>query len=278
MSRNDVVMTPLRVKQALESRLVKPSERELNILIDGKWLEFINLPPHVDCSALLTMYKSDKTLIETPVINAENCTSLFEVFRECTELVTVRYIYCPNVTSTHSTFYYCSSLTTIPLLDTSNVIFMSNMFYSCRSLTTIPMLDTSNVATMNSTFEGCSSLTTIPLIDISNVTNMRYVFRYCYALTSVTFKCNDVRPYGRDMFYTTPIESGNGYIFVPDSLVQSYRSATGWKDHASVIFGHSDKENMTSQVQHMTAMNIENKPSEEELQLMMQEFEDEELM
>ena len=41
MSRNDVVMTPLRVKQAIDSRFVKPSEDELNVFINGTWVEFV---------------------------------------------------------------------------------------------------------------------------------------------------------------------------------------------------------------------------------------------
>lgn len=40
MFRNDVVMTPLRVKQAIDSRFTKPSEDELNVLINGTWVEF----------------------------------------------------------------------------------------------------------------------------------------------------------------------------------------------------------------------------------------------
>lgn len=43
MSRNDVVMTPLRVKQAIDSRFVKPSEDELNVFINGTWVEFVKV-------------------------------------------------------------------------------------------------------------------------------------------------------------------------------------------------------------------------------------------
>ena len=43
MFRNDVAMTPLRVKQAIDSRFVKPSEDELNVLINGTWVEFVKV-------------------------------------------------------------------------------------------------------------------------------------------------------------------------------------------------------------------------------------------
>ena len=70
---------------------------------------------------------------------------------------------------------------------------------------------------------------------------MGYMFDGCTSLTSVTFQCNNVRPYGSQMFNGTPIASGNGRIYVPDSLVQAYKTASGWSSYASVIFGHSDK-------------------------------------
>ena len=70
---------------------------------------------------------------------------------------------------------------------------------------------------------------------------MTYMFDNCPALTSVTFQCNDVRLYGGGMFDRTPIATGNGRIYVPDSLVQAYKTASGWSTHASVIYGHSAK-------------------------------------
>lgn len=232
------------------------------------------LLPVMDCTDLLTLYKGDLTLTETPVINATGCTSLKEVFRGCTNLKTVKYIHTPNVTNMYRMFYECSSLTSIPELDVSNVTDMSYMFSGCSSLTSTPTLDVSNVTKMASMFSNCSSLTSTSEIDVSSVTTMTNMFFNCSLLTSVMLTGNVVPPYNNTMFYGTPIASGNGYIFVPDELVQAYKTASGWSTHASVIFGHSDKESMTSQVQQMAVMNIENKPSDEELQLMMLESDD----
>lgn len=217
----------------------------ISALVSSSPEDFIHLIPPVDCTELLTMYKGDAALIESPIINATGCTSLEDVFRGCTNLKTVRYIHTPNVTTMNAMFRDCSSLTSIPALDTSNVTYMGYMFRDCSSLTSIPALDTSSVTIMTRMFFGCSSL------------------------TSVTFAGSVVPPYGSNMFGGTPIASGNGYIFVPDNLVEAYKTADGWSAHAGVIYGHSDKENMTSQVQQMATMNIKNKPSEEELQLMM---------
>ena len=255
MFRNDVVMTPLRVKQAIDSRFVKPSEDELNVLINGTWVEFVKvggdpvLPPAVSCAELLTMYKGDTTLTETPVINATGCTSLKEVFKGCTNLKTVKYIHTPNVTNMYGTFR------------------------ACPSLTSIPEMDTSNVTNMYGTFRGCSSLTSIPELDTSSVTSMYYMFNGCSSLTSVTFIGDVVPPYSSSMFTATPIASGNGYIFVPDNMVDAYKGASGWSNHASVIRGIGEKDTLQSNIS-MYNMQIKETPTmfamteHEELEMM----------
>jgi hypothetical protein len=126
-------------------------------------------------------------------------------------------------------------------INTVNCTDLNNMFYGCSNLKIVGYIPTPNVTNMAYMFSGCSSLKTIPLLDISGVTNMAYMFSGCSSLTSVTFQCNDVRPYGNNMFRNTPIASGNGCIYVPDSLVQAYKTASGWSARASVIYGHSDR-------------------------------------
>ena len=127
----------------------------------------------------------------------------------------------------------------IPSLDTSKVTDMGFMFTACTSLMSNPPLDTSKVTNMGYMFNGCTSLTTIPLLDISSVTDMIGLFSGCTSLTSVTFECNDVRPYGSGMFYNTPITTGTGRVYVPDDLVQAYKTASGWSAFASHLYGHS---------------------------------------
>ena len=173
--------------------------------------------PPVDCTTVAQLYNGDTSVRVTLPINAVNCTDLNSMFYGCSNLKMVGYIHTPNITNMNGMFSRCSSLKTIPLLDTSSVVNIGNMFSGCTSLTTIPSLDTSKVTYMGYMFDGCTSL------------------------TSVTFQCNDVRPYGSNMFRNTPIASGNGCIYVPDSLVQTYKTASGWSTHASVIYGHSDK-------------------------------------
>ncbi len=240
------------------------------------------LPPAVVCSELLTMYKGDTTLTETPIINATGCTSLYEVFRGCTNLRTVNYIHMPNVTNTSRTFHSCSSLTSVPELNMSNVTNAGSMFYGCSSLTSVPELDTSSMTSASAMFSGCSSLTSVPELNMSNVTNVNStasMFYNCSSLTSVTFTGNRVPPYGYRMFNGTPIASGNGYIFVPDNMVTAYKVKSGWSAHASVIRGISEKGALQSNIS-MCNMQIKENPTmfamtEEEELVMMRELEEE---
>lgn len=241
---------------AIESKIPTPE------LLD-KLITLVMQP--VTCAKLLTMYKGNMSLTESPLINASGCSSLSEVFMNCSNLVKVNYIHTPNVTSMGSMFYGCSSLTSIPEIHTNNVTNMRGMFRGCSSLTSVPEMNTSSVTDMQdmfigctsltsvpemdtgkvtSTYEmfrGCSSLTTVDGLDVSKVTYIDRMFRDCSSLTSVTFTGNAVPPYGANMFTNTPIASGNGSIFVPDSLVSSYKSASGWSAHASIIKGISEK-------------------------------------
>lgn len=216
-----------------EALVLKADKTELALLS-------AQLFPPVDCSTVTQLYNNDTSVRVSSPINAVNCTGLNSMFYGCSGLKMVGYIHTPNVTSMNSMFYNCSSLKMIPTLDTSKVTNMSSMFRLCSSLRTFPLLDTSKVTNMSNMFYNCSSLTTIPSLDISSVVSMDNMFEGCGALTSVTFQCNDVRPYGNKMFYGTPIASENGRIYVPDNLVQAYKTASGWSTLASVIYGHSD--------------------------------------
>ena len=132
-----------------------------------------------------------------------------------------------------------TSITASHLINAENCTSLASVFYGCTNLATVRYIYCPNVTTMYEMFRNCSSLTTIPLLDTSKATDMGYMFRNCGALTSVTFQCNGVRPYGSNMFTGTPIASGSGRIYVPDNLVQAYKTASGWSAHASVIYGHS---------------------------------------
>ena len=43
-----------------------------------------------------------------------------------------------------------------------------------------------------------------------------------------------------NMLNNTPIKSGTGYVYVPDNLVETYKSTTNWSTYATQIKGISE--------------------------------------
>ena len=143
----------------------------------------------------------------------------------------------PAVTDIGSNaFYNCSSLTSVFIPGATSI--SSYAFAYCSSLTTaeFPLLTT--VGTY--VFQSCSSLTTLDFPLATIISN--YAFRYCGLLTSLTLSNTTVATLGStNAFQSTQIASGTGYIYVPDDLVDQYKTATNWSTYADQILPLSQK-------------------------------------
>ena len=113
-------------------------------------------------------------------------------------------------------------------------------FYYCPKLTTV---DFPNVTSIGSyAFLGCSALTTA---DFPNVTSIgSYAFQDCTKLTTLIIRTTSkiCTLSNANAFNNSPIKTSttSGYIYVPDDLVDSYKSATNWSTYASKIKGLSE--------------------------------------
>ncbi len=83
-------------------------------------------------------------------------------------------------------------------------------------------------------FAYCTSL---ERIDLPKVETIGFAaFEGCEMLTSVTLRTGKVCiAVDSDAFTDTPISSGEGYIYVPADLVDSYKTATNWSKYAAQI-------------------------------------------
>ena len=83
-------------------------------------------------------------------------------------------------------------------------------------------------------FQGCTSLTSINLPNVIHI--YVQVFHGCTNLSTVIISTNQIIELDNYMvFDNTPISNKTGYIYVPDSLVNSYKSTSGWSTYASQI-------------------------------------------
>jgi hypothetical protein len=154
-------------------------------------------------------------------------------------------------------FQYCTNLalTELPAGITSIRVFT---FYGCTNLalTELP----SGVTTIETgAFNGCTNLALTELP--SGITSIKpRVFNGCTSLTEMTCLgnittietgafngCTKLSKFAlpnitsvptlssTNAFHSTPIASGTGYIYVPDDLVESFKSATNWSTYADQI-------------------------------------------
>ena len=139
-------------------------------------------------------------------------------FRNCTALTSVSF---PNATSVSSyMFDCCTALTSVSFPNATGVEIRA--FNSCTALTSVSFPKVKNIS--NYAFIGCRLLTTIILRfgTVCSLSNTN-AFLYCYHIDGTT-----------DSTYN-PTGAKDGYIYVPNALVASYRTATNWSTYASQI-------------------------------------------
>ena len=152
-----------------------------------------------------------------------------DAFIECYSLTQVSLPVCSFIGG--GAFEYCTSLTQVSLPMCISVWAVA--FEYCTSLTqvSLPMCELIGARA----FEYCSSLTQIDLPMCSYMDAA--VFRYCSSLSRITIRYSSVCSlYSPNIFDGTKITSSTGSISVPASLVNAYKSASGWKYYSNRIY------------------------------------------
>lgn len=100
----------------------------------------------------------------------------------------------------------------------------------------------SNLETIgNYTFSNCTALRRVKLQSLSLISNN--AFRACANLTVLILENpNGCRLNSTSALTGTAIESGTGYVYVPDDLVDNYKTATNWVNFADQIKPISELE------------------------------------
>ena len=170
------------------------------------------------CTSLSTVSFSECTTIGNGAfetcrslnsVNIPKCTSIgSSAFMSCTSLSTVSFPECTIIGS--RAFQLCSSLNSVNIPKCTSI--GSSAFQACTSLTTVSFPECTTIG--NSAFYSCSSLATIYLMGSS----------LCKISNSIVFSY-------------TKITNSTGSIYVPTSLVTSYKNATGWTYFSNRIYG-----------------------------------------
>ena len=165
-----------------------------------------------------------QNLVKVPDIPS-SVRDMTNAFANCSSLVNAPNIHS-GVEEMYYTFYGCTSIVKAPAIPNS-VTSLRSTLRACSSLVTAPEIPNS-VTSMISTFQSCSSLVTAPEIPDS-VTNIEATFYNCTKLKEATFLHTTPPSYFDTLDNCQSLET----IYVPDSALEDYRTATGWSQFAS---------------------------------------------
>ena len=126
-----------------------------------------------------------------------------------------------------SVFQGCSSLTTADFPSVTSI--GGYAFQGCSSLTTTNFPVATSIGSY--AFYSCSSLTTADFPVATSIGSS--AFRTCSKLKSLLLRGNNVCTLNKNVFVSTPISSGTGYIYVPSALIEKYKKATNWSTYSA---------------------------------------------
>ena len=147
-------------------------------------------------------------------------------FNGCAALTTVE---IPNATYVcQKGFNGCSELQNVSIPKVSTLY--DSAFNSCKKLKSIVMPAIYNMT--SACFENCTAL---EMVDIHTVCPIKARNFYgCSALKALIIRgTTGVSAMSlTDSLINTPITNGNGYIYVPSALIDSYKAANNWSNFA----------------------------------------------
>lgn len=207
----------------------------------------------------------DGVFAYVPTLSTVSFTAVKKIgnkaFMSCSQLTNVHFPMCQNIGQT--AFSGCSQLTSINFpsvsfigqsafqscsqLTSANFPVCSEMlaraFYQCKNLTNVSFPAVTSIYSY--TFYQCSKLTNVSFPAVTNIGS--YAFQQCYKLSSFTLAGSSVCILSNsNAFRSTPYTdystyfSGTPYIYVPSSLVASYREATNWTYFSSYFSAIED--------------------------------------
>ena len=140
-------------------------------------------------------------------------------------------------------FNYFSNLTSVSFPNATSI--GSNALVNCKELTSVSFPNATSIGSY--AFNGCSKLTGVNIPNAASIMNS--AFDSCYSLlklviTQTNSVCtlattnafnNCYHFLGRVNSTYNPEGLKDGRIYVPDELVDSYKSATNWSVYADII-------------------------------------------
>lgn len=178
-----------------------------------------------------TLIDGSLTSVESDATSVRNYA-----FYGCSKLVTAN---LPKATSIGT--YAFNNATALKTCEAPNVTTLSgSSFYGCMALETITMPKATKVPA--NCFGNCTKLAKVDLTAVTEISGS--AFTNAIKLTALILRHSSVVTLSGALSQTA-IASGTGYIYVPSSLVASYKAATNWSTYAAQIRAIEDYPDIT---------------------------------
>lgn len=146
-----------------------------------------------------------------------------------------------NVTKTGT--YPFTELTSLEKLSLPNITLLGYFFAtSCTNLREVNVPSAKSVT--DSAFKKCTSLKKIRLPSVTSIEANSFSFSGMEALI-LPIETQVCPLKNTNALYSTPIANGTGYVYVPRSLVDSYKAETNWTTFANQIRAIEDYPEIT---------------------------------
>ena len=157
-------------------------------------------------------------------------------FYNCASLQSVtlgKESYAPAFYIGYASFRGCTSLRTVKFNSMRPIISGDQAFMDCTSLVDVVFPGTFGSSVYN-TFNGCISLKALYYTSENTNTVGPGSFRGASALGAFVLTSTKGTWYlpNVNAFDDTPIANGTGYIYVPEALLDTYKTATNWVTYA----------------------------------------------
>lgn len=178
-----------------------------------------------------TLIDGSLTAVESDVTTVRSYA-----FYGCSKLLTASF---PKATSIGT--YAFNNATAMKTCEALNVTTISSgSFYGCMALEAITMPKLTRVP--GNSLANCTKLASVDLTAVTQIDSG--AFTNAIKLTALILRHSSVVTLGGTLSQTA-IASGTGYIYVPSSLVASYKAATNWSTYAAQIRAIEDYPDIT---------------------------------
>ena len=187
---------------------------------DGcKALTSVDMPSVISIGSFAFRYCSSLTSVDMPSVTSIDS----DAFAYCKALTSVD---MPSVISIgYYAFEYCSSLASVAM--PSVISIRGCVFRSCPNLISVNMPSVASIG--EEAFIDC------PITNLSLPATLTSIGNNCFSKTrEITLAATTPAALGTDIFWESAV------IRVPESAVNTYRTAAGWSNYKDQIFSMSD--------------------------------------